>query len=314
MIVLTRRQIRRLRVVFRRSALGLDPRSSVPPLVLREDGGRVRIDHRHDGLAVRCRLAVRVPRGETVVLPLDALLDLEGADESPVVLEARGDRTCARWEVGGVPQARLFDVPGPAAGSPAPPDPAPWFPAPGALLAALAEAVALGESSPASGPPGPGGLWLRGGGGTVVAAAAGWILIQSGFAFPWRDDVALGRLPVWTSWGGPRARPCALGRADGRVAVRAGRWTVVQAIPAGAPPPPDLPAPRDPAGPRGRVRLGPAESRTLARLVARGAAAGRPVRIDLDPDRGVTLSWPGGHAGRAARLVAGPPEATGAGS
>ena len=42
MITLTRSQVRRLRSVFRRSTLGIHHKGTIPPLVLRADGGQLR--------------------------------------------------------------------------------------------------------------------------------------------------------------------------------------------------------------------------------------------------------------------------------
>ena len=52
MITLTRNQVRRLRVAFRRSALGIAHRGLVPELVLRAEGGQLRAQHRYCDLAV----------------------------------------------------------------------------------------------------------------------------------------------------------------------------------------------------------------------------------------------------------------------
>ena len=52
MITLTRSQVRRLRVAFRRSALGITHRGIVSALVLRAEGGQLRAQHRYCDLAV----------------------------------------------------------------------------------------------------------------------------------------------------------------------------------------------------------------------------------------------------------------------
>src|SRR4051794_28601359 len=110
MTTITRRQARRLRAVFRRSALGIGHRGAVPPLVLRAGGAQLRAQHRYAALAVEH--VEHVGPGtfgpdEAVALPLEALAEIEGRDDSPVVLEAVApDRTVARWQDHAVPQCR----------------------------------------------------------------------------------------------------------------------------------------------------------------------------------------------------------------
>jgi hypothetical protein len=52
MITLTRNQVRRLRVAFRRSALGITNRGMIPPLVLRAEGTQLRAQYRYRDLAI----------------------------------------------------------------------------------------------------------------------------------------------------------------------------------------------------------------------------------------------------------------------
>ncbi|WP_020465603.1 hypothetical protein [Singulisphaera acidiphila] len=97
MITITRRQARRLRLVFRRSLLGIAHRGPVPPLILRAEGTQLRGQHRHAALAVECTEAGTYPTRETLTLPLDALAQFEGRDESSVFLETVSpERTVVR--------------------------------------------------------------------------------------------------------------------------------------------------------------------------------------------------------------------------
>jgi len=112
MIMLTRRQARRLRGVFRRSAFGIAHRGPVPPIVLAVEGDRVLATYRHGALAVEHAEPCQRPSSGKVRLPLDALADIEGRDDALVVLEAASpDRTVARWADCGIPQVREYAVP-----------------------------------------------------------------------------------------------------------------------------------------------------------------------------------------------------------
>src|SRR5262245_17114748 len=105
MIAIPRRQARRLRAIFRRHALGVAPRGPAPPLVLRADpDAGLRVRFHHTPLAVECLLPGTFRPAESIALPLETLADVEGRDESPVVLEAAAPGvTVARWEDRGVP-------------------------------------------------------------------------------------------------------------------------------------------------------------------------------------------------------------------
>ncbi len=107
MITISRRQARRLRAVFRRHALGFTHKGAAPPLIFVPDPDvGLRVRHHQPHLAVEC--VVRCVQGsqEPLALPLDALADLEGSEDSPVVLEATDSpgQVRARWEDRGIPQ------------------------------------------------------------------------------------------------------------------------------------------------------------------------------------------------------------------
>src|SRR4051812_27233553 len=140
MITITRRQARRLRAVFRRHVLGIAHRGPIPPLVFRAEGTQLRAQHRYAALAVEHAEPYTGLPHEAIALPLDALAEFEGRDESPVVLEAAAtDRTVARWHDHGVPQAREFALPAIDSLAAFPEPPRSWAEAPPGLLTALAE-------------------------------------------------------------------------------------------------------------------------------------------------------------------------------
>ena len=150
MITLTRSQVRRLRSVFRRSTLGIHHKGTIPPLVLRADGGQLRAHYRYRDLAV----AHVEPGGDrpaaAVAIPLDALADFEGPGETPVVLEpVDPGRTAVRWQDRGIPQAREYDVTPVESTGVMPEPPTSWAAGPPGLLAALAEATETGTDDSA---------------------------------------------------------------------------------------------------------------------------------------------------------------------
>src|ERR1700709_576003 len=104
MITITRRQARRLRAVFRRHPLGIAHKGTVPPLVfLADPDAGLRVRHHQAPLAVELVLPDAGGAEAAISLPLDALADFEGKEDSPVVLEAAAaGRTVARWEDRGI--------------------------------------------------------------------------------------------------------------------------------------------------------------------------------------------------------------------
>ena len=71
---------------------------------------------------------------------------------------------------------------------------------------------------------------LRGSAGQLVATDGRRLLIQSGFPFPWPDDVLVPRLTVWNCSELTREGPAAIARTDHHVFVRVGPWTLALAI------------------------------------------------------------------------------------
>src|SRR5690242_3870601 len=117
MISLSRRQARRLRGAFRRRALGIAHKGAVPPLVFRAGPEGLLVRHHLPHLALEHTLPWAARHAAVLALPLDALADFEGNDDSPVVLEAVApERTIARWHDRGIPQAREYAVPDPDGG------------------------------------------------------------------------------------------------------------------------------------------------------------------------------------------------------
>jgi hypothetical protein len=312
MITLTRRKARCLRGVLRRSALGIARRGPIAPLVLQADGAKLCARYRYGDIAVEH--VAPCPRTDSVVvaIPLEALADFEGRDESPVVVESIGlGKTRARWADRGVPAAREYDVPevGSLADFPTAPDL--WHKSTPALLDALAEASATaGEASTRYALD---CVQLRGGRGEVVATNGRQLLVQGGFAFPWAGDLLVGRCPAFARTELPRDDDFDVGLVGQFVAFRAGPWTIWLATRQGVRfPDVERAVPATGATPT-RLRLHPADAAFLADALDRLPGADdedAPATLDLN---GVVAVRARGGAGPATELVlarssyAGPP-------
>ena len=127
---------------------------------------------------------------DSIPVPLEALADIEGRDDSPVVLEAvEPDRTIVRWQDRGIPRTRDYAATPFGKIAPFPDVPAAWTSVPAETLTALAEAAAIctGESNRYS----LDCIQLRSGDGKVIATDGRQLLVRSGLSFPWDGDLLI---------------------------------------------------------------------------------------------------------------------------
>jgi hypothetical protein len=221
MITITRRQARSLRGILRRAALGLARKGPAPLLVFQTDGAQLRARYQYDGLAIEHTIPDR-QAADTIGVPLDALAELEGRDDSPITLEKGAtDRTIAHWTDRGLPQSRTYDVSVIGSIGSMPTHPESWSPAPEGLLGALAEAaLTAGETSPRYALD----CIQLGGDGSIAATDGRQVLIQKGFSFPWAGEAILRLAPLFAGHGLPQDQPVAIARIDGQIALRVGPW------------------------------------------------------------------------------------------
>ncbi len=231
MITLTRRQARTLRSVFRRSVLGIPHRRPIPPLVFRTDDTLLRVQHRYVALGVEHVLVRDSGPPEALALPLDALADFEGPDETPVTLEAlSSDRTIARWTDRGIPQAREYPVDSVDSLVPFPLTPTSWSEVPGTFLDALAEASSTTEDDNKRYALECVQIRERDGAHEVVATDGRQLFLQGGFALPWSGDMLIRRSPVFACRALSGASTLSVGRSTTHVVLRIGFWTLFHAI------------------------------------------------------------------------------------
>ena len=224
MISMTRRHARQLRTIFRRSTLGLAHKGPAAPAVLHVDGPQLRAQYRYDALAVESVTAFSFHPKESIALSLDALADVEGSDDSPVMVESAAmGLTLVRWTDHGVPQTREYAVPALDTLDAFPQLPATWMPAAPGLITALAEACETATED--SHRYALDCLNLQGGTGQIAATDGCQLLIQRGFTFPWSGDILVKRAPVFAAKGLPRDQPISIGKTDTHVVIRIDPWS-----------------------------------------------------------------------------------------
>jgi hypothetical protein len=286
MITLLRRQAHVLRAVLRRSVLGIAHRGPVAPIVFLAEDGQLRAQYRYAHLAIEHSTRVAWPSSGSAVLPLDALAEVEGRDDSIVALDpVAPDRTVVRWSDRGIPKVHEYAVPASDEIGAFPDAPAAWSEVPADLLAALAEATATSADDDTR--YALSCLMLKAGrdGHEVVATDGRQILIRGGFVFPWTGDVLIRRSPLFACRDLPRDRPWAIARSDTHVALRCDPWTILLEIQTSARfPRVDMVFPAPDAA-TARLRLDPADAAFLADALGRlpgSEVNNAPVTVDLN--------------------------------
>jgi hypothetical protein len=231
-------------------------------------------------------------------VPLEALADFEGRDETPVAIEmVDPGRTRARWADRGVPASRDYDAPELATLAEFPALPDPWHESSPALFDALAEAcAAAGVASPRYALD---CIELRGDRREVAATDGRQLLILGGFNFPWGGNLLVGRCPAFARPELPRDDGVDVGLAGDHVAFRAGPWTIWLTVKSGVRfPDVDRALPAEGAAAT-RLRLHPADARYLVDALDRLPGSdieGAPVTLDLDGRVAVRSRGEGGPA------------------
>lgn len=278
MVSISRSLARDLRAVFRR----LSPGRAGPHPVIELVGGR-------DGLCVRglteevvaeYRRPGPLPEAR-VVVPLDALADCSGRDDSPVTFRtATGGKVEARWSQGGVPQSREYD--GPASVPVFPDSPDTFADNPQELLTALDHAAQVAPKESARFAL---QRVLLSGGGEVVASDGRQLLVQGGFRFPWTGDLLVPRCGAFAAPELTASGPVGVGRTDDHVWVRVGGWSFALRIDrAGRYPDVKSVIPAASAGVT-RLRLDAQDGQGLAAVLPDlpgGKDEHRPVTVDLN--------------------------------
>ena len=220
MIALPRALARQFRVFLRHCLQPPGPRE--PPLLRLQVGPQgLELAARQQECTLLYRQAGSFPP-EALVFRADLLADIEGKDGT-VTLVASGDgKGEARWNDGGVPRVRPFDL--------ATPDKMPELPEPPARLKPLEPSFlsALAEAARTTARDGVRfaltRIQMQGRRGQLVATDGRQLLVQSGFTLPWSEDVLIPVLPLFISRDLPNDGPVAIGRTAYHVSLRIGPW------------------------------------------------------------------------------------------
>lgn len=225
MIQLTRSLARRLKAVFRRAITDTGRGSVHAPVLLHAGPEGLRIRIASSEVAVEYHDPF--PReSDAAIVPFTCLSDWEGRTDDPVQLEATGgNEVLATWNDNSVPQMVRYDMP--EVQYPFPDIPASFTENPPDLARALHDTMQT--AAPESTRYALQCVQLRGS-GKIVGTDGSQMLLETGFDFPWDDDLMIPRRTVLGSGELRRGSNVQVGKTDDWVCFRIGSWSFFFAI------------------------------------------------------------------------------------
>jgi hypothetical protein len=219
MIQLTRRQIRAVRTTIRQS-LGITNARKAPTVTFHSTPGELLIQAATDKVAIEYRLPSN-HQPECFTVPYEALTASEGKQDDSVFFNRRDDTVVIEWLDAGIPQSLQYPVSEPGA---MPPTPDNFMSIDRLFLAAMAEAVATSDQE--STRYALNCVRLRGSDGQIAATDSAQALIQTGFAFPWTDDVLVVASDAFSSREFALSEEVFIGRSADWVSIQANSITL----------------------------------------------------------------------------------------
>ena len=219
MIELYRSNIRTIRTTIRKS-LGIKSARQAPAITIRANGNQILIQAATNTIAIECRLPNNSPK-ECFAIPYKALAISEGKLDDPVSFTKHDDTIIVRWTDKGIPQTRVFAV---ADATEMPIDPAQFTPIEHRFLAAMANAVNTTDTE--SSRFALNCVRLRGRDGQIAATDSSQAFVESGFAFPWQDEVLIPASGAFAAIGCSGADSVLIGRSEDWVSIQVNSRTL----------------------------------------------------------------------------------------
>ncbi|HQZ67866.1 MAG TPA: hypothetical protein PLY87_22400 [Planctomycetaceae bacterium] len=218
MIELSRKNIRAVRTTIRQS-LGITARRA-PCITLRTTDNQLQIQAAGDTVAIELRLPGNA-QPECFAIPYEALTACEGRQNDPVSFTRHDNTVVVQWADKGIPQLATFPVTEPAE-MPCTPDTfasiEPRF------LAPMANAVATTDNQESRFALNC--VRLRGSDGQIAATDSSQALIETGYSFPWQDEVLVFASGAFASNDFSGADEVLIGRSEDWVSIQANSRTL----------------------------------------------------------------------------------------
>ena len=225
MITITRSLARQLRAVFRRAGIGKAYGGYGHRVLFLADQDTLRIQAMSGSAAVEYQ-AAHQDGPVQVLLPLDLLNACEGGKPDPVQLDfSVPDKVTASWTDKRVPVVRDFDASTPDDTIPPfPPLPSSFATNEPDLWTALREAAASTDPNPTRAALSC--IQFRSGEGKIVATDGQQALMQSGFSFPWSEDLLVPASNVFGCRELPSDQSIYVGKTEDWVTFKTGPWAI----------------------------------------------------------------------------------------
>jgi len=225
LIQITRSLARQLKTIFRRALTETGRGSIYAPVLFHAgpEGLRIRIASGE----VAAEYHDPSPReSDAAIVPFKSLGDWESRTEDPIQLEATGgNEVLATWNDNSVPQMAHYDMP--EVRYPFPDIPASFTENPPELARALHDTMQT--AAPESTRYALQCVQLRGS-GTIVATDGSQMLLETGFDFPWDDDLMIPRRVVFGSSELVTGSDVQVGKSGDWVCFRIASWSFSFAI------------------------------------------------------------------------------------
>ena len=225
MITITRSLARQLRAVFRRAGIGKAYGGYGPRALFLADGNTLHVRSMCHQAAVEYQTEHQSEPVQALV-PLDLLAACEGSRSDPVQLNFTvADKVTASWTDKQVPVVLEFAASAPDDTLPPfPPVPETFAANQPDLWPALQDAAATTEQQAHRFALGC--VQLCGTNGKIVATDGQQALVQSGFTFPWSEDLLLPASDVFGYRDLPADQPIHIGKSEDWVTFTTGPWAI----------------------------------------------------------------------------------------
>ena len=212
MIELTRKTIRAVRTMIRKS-LGVTARRA-PWITLLATDNQLQIQAVGNTVAFEIRFPGHY-QPECYAIPYEALTACEGRQDDPVSFTKRDDTMIVEWSDSGIPQSASFPVSEPVE---MPGHPETLTNIEPRFLAAMANAVATTEKQ--ENRFALDCIRLRGSDGQIAATDSSQALVQTGYSFPWQDELLVFASAAFTSSSFSGADEVLIGRTEDWVSIQ----------------------------------------------------------------------------------------------
>jgi len=221
MIELTRKNIRAIRSTIRQS-LGFKSARLAPAITLRATHNQLLIQAATNTIAIEYRLPGSSPQ-ECLAVPYEALTVSEGKQDDPVTFTKRDDTVIVQWTDKGIPQSRTFTA---ADAVEMPNDPAQFTAIEPRFLTAMANAVATTNTDTDSSRFALNCVRLRGSDEQIAATDSSQAFVESGFTFPWQDEVLIPASGAFTANDFSGVEEVLIGRSEDWVSIHVNSCTL----------------------------------------------------------------------------------------